>query len=72
MKPTAYKASWQVYTTNDLYHHGMAARTGWRWVAHGPRGDDAGVEESAQAAVDKAMAAATLLADPRELRDGAR
>lgn len=66
MKPTPGKTTWQVYTTGEMYGQGMATRTSWAWVVHGPRGSEAGVEETAQAATDKAQGAAMMLSDPRE------
>lgn len=66
MKPVPHKTTWQVYTTGELY--GIGSLSSWAWVAHGPRGHESGTEESAQAALDKAHAAAMLLMDPREAR----
>jgi hypothetical protein len=66
VKPAPHKTTWQVYATGEIYNPGMQTRTGWAWVVHGPRGHEAGCEESAQDAVNKAMGAAMMLSDPRE------
>lgn len=70
MKPIPHKTTWHVFTTSDLYvglHMGDSVGS-WSWVVHGPRGSDTGVENTASIALDKAMAAAELLRDPKETR----
>lgn len=62
--PRLPKTAWQVYTTDAIYTGGVRRCGGWAWVAYGPRGSESGIEDTADAAVQKAYAAALLLDEP--------
>jgi hypothetical protein len=67
-EPRLYKARWHVFTSPDIYQPHTAAGC-WAWAAYGPRGSQSGVERSSGVAVNKAQAAAMVLADEHELTE---
>lgn len=62
-----YHQTWHVYTSNGNYRPDMDGAR-WMWVAHGPRGSEAGCEHDPQEAVNRATAAAFLLSEPEPRR----
>lgn len=68
-QPVLHTPTWTVWTTDRIHGPGFVNRASWCWAAHGPRGSESGIEETAEGAAQKAYAAMILLSDPE--RQGA-